>query len=75
MEDQKVEIEPEHWTKLRELYDSENYLTLSTLQNYIRWSRNEPKEDLKIYSLNGDWSDGTFVIVVYLLKRFFSQSK
>lgn len=68
MDDRLVEIEPGCWTKLRCLYDSKNYLTLSTLDNYIRWNQNELAiEDVKIYSLNGDWSDGTFVIVVCFL--------
>ncbi|XP_055920168.1 uncharacterized protein LOC129951846 [Eupeodes corollae] len=61
-----VEIPIEDWPKLRDLYavrklESNSY---SLIQNYINWLNKDPslKESVKIYSLNGDWSDGTFIL-------------
>lgn len=65
MRDQKVEIAPKDWPELRDLYDFKSDLAISTLDNYIRWMEKETTiENLSIYCLNGDWSDGTFVVVV-----------
>lgn len=36
-----------------------------TMDNFVRWIAIEPNiEHLRVYALNGDWSDGTFVVVV-----------
>lgn len=68
MTNQLVKIESKDWPQLRELYlpeTSETILGLSTINNYIRWTADEPQIDnLTIYSLNGDWLDGTFAVVV-----------
>lgn len=65
MEDSLVEIDRRNWTALRDLYSPENpesYLSYSLLDNYIRWSEHEPESvDITFYSLNGDYSDGTFL--------------
>lgn len=68
MENQAVKIECEDWTSLRALYlpeTPETILGLSTISNYIRWNdKDSPIHNLDVYSLNGDWSDGTFVVIV-----------
>lgn len=65
MEDQKIEIDSEDWPKLCALYQSNTDPAKTTIDNYIRWINEESKIDnLVIYSLNNDWSDGTFVVVV-----------
>lgn len=68
MENKLVIIEREEWENLRELYLPEKpgtILGLSTISNYIRWSKMCPQiDDLTIYCLNGNWSDGLFVVVV-----------
>ncbi|XP_037044530.1 uncharacterized protein LOC119080340 [Bradysia coprophila] len=67
MENQVVEIDCEKWIDLRALYlpeSTETILGLSTLNNFIKWNDKEsPIPNLTIYSLNGDWSDGTFVLI------------
>lgn len=41
---------------------SKNYLSSSLLDYYIRWLEQSPESlDIVLYSLNGDWSDGTFL--------------
>lgn len=68
MENHLVAIESEQWESLKSLYLPETpdtILGLSTISNYARWiQQNQHIENLSIYSLNGDWSDGTFVVVV-----------
>lgn len=68
MENRLVKIETEKWTSLKSLYlpeTAETILGLTTISNYIRWMQQDRHIDnLAIYSLNGDWSDGTFVVVV-----------
>ncbi len=74
MANQLVKIDSENWEQLKSIYlpeTPETILGLSTIKNYIRWKRNDPQIDnnFVIYSLNGDWTDGTFAVVVsfYLL--------
>lgn len=68
MSDKLVEIESENWAALRNLYSAEDPNTIyahCTVDNYIRWLETEPQQkDWFIYSLNGDWSDGTYAVVV-----------
>lgn len=58
------------WDKLRDKFapnNSESFLGFSTIDFYIRLLESEPnlpEAVTEIYCLNGDWSDGTFVIVV-----------
>lgn len=61
---------------LRALYEKDwpnNLVGYHTVDNYIRWYEKLPDiKNLECFSLNGDWSDGTFLIIV----RFhFSISK
>lgn len=68
MSDKLVEIESENWPALRDLYSANDPSTIyahCTVDNYIQWLEKEPlQKDWFIYSLNGDWSDGTYVVVV-----------
>lgn len=68
MKNQLVKIESEKWMALKSLYlpeTPETILGLTTITNYIRWiQQDEFIDNLAIYSLNGEWSDGTFVVVV-----------
>lgn len=63
-----VKIECKDWASLRALYlpeTPETVLGLTTISNFIQWNEREsPLKNLSIYSLNGDWLDGTFVVVV-----------
>lgn len=67
-------IKSENWLQLKALYlpeTPETILGLSTINNYIRWNELDSKIDnLVFYSLNGDWSDGTFAVVVCKSKLF-----
>lgn len=66
--DELVEIPPVEWQSLQELFKVNwpaNVVAFYTIQNYINWFKKEPNlPNIKIYSLNGDWSDGTYIIVV-----------
>lgn len=68
MTDQIVEIESKDWKNLRDLFLKEwpnNEVGYYTINNFIRWIEIEPNtKNLHIFSLNGDWSDGTFAVIV-----------
>lgn len=68
MVDKLVEIGSENWASLRNMYavdDPNTYYAHCTVENYIKWLEKEPgTHDWHIYSLNGDWSDGTYLVVV-----------
>lgn len=68
--DKLVEILFDDLPKLRDLYLPDwpkNMMGYSTIDNYINWLQLDSNiKHLHIYSLNGDWSDGTYVIVVSL---------
>lgn len=68
MENQLVQIDCKDWDALKEIYlpeTPETVLGLSTISNYVRWIKQESSiKNLAFYSLNGDWSDGTFVVLV-----------
>ncbi|XP_055918700.1 uncharacterized protein LOC129950806 [Eupeodes corollae] len=61
-----VEIPFEDWPKLRDLYVKRNLESNSfyLFQNIINWLNKDPslEKSVKLYSLNGDWSDGTFIL-------------
>lgn len=63
-----VEIKPSEWKKLRDLYTSNwplDIIGYFTVDNFIRWYEKDPNvKNLKFYSLNDDWSDGTFICLV-----------
>lgn len=71
---QLVKVNHADWPALRDLYQSdwpEHFLGFSTVDTFIRWTEQQPDiKNLAIYSLNGNWADGTFVCVVniYLKK-------
>lgn len=68
MEEKLIDIPKEAWCKLRDLYLKDwpnNVMAYYTLDNYIKWIEMDSTIDnLLVYSLNGDWSDGTFVLIV-----------
>ncbi|XP_055838916.1 uncharacterized protein LOC129906945 [Episyrphus balteatus] len=62
-----VKIPYKDWPKLRDLYVNRKLESNSfnMIQNFINWLQKDPtleEESVKLYSLNGDWSDGTFII-------------
>lgn len=65
-----VEIPFNKWSELRDLYTKKgptNLLPYSLLQNYLSWYKQDcdyVNQTVKVFSLNGDWSDGTFALVV-----------
>lgn len=68
MSDHLVEIDQKEWPKLRDLYKakgSNRYVAYMTISNYIRWFEQDPNlKHIKFYSLNGDFSDGSFIVIV-----------
>lgn len=68
MANRLVEIERKDWPKLRDLYQADgirSYIAFTTIQNYICWFEQDPHiKHVKFYCLNGDFSDGTFVVTV-----------
>lgn len=71
--DKLVIISQSHWETLRDLYLTNwptNILGYYTIDNYIRWIEKLPTiKDLFLYSLNGEWSDGTYAVVVCYKKK------
>lgn len=71
MTDKLIEIPSGDWEQLRELFKTnwpENIISYYTIDNFIRWFKQNPNiQHLNVYSLNGDWSDGTFLIMVSFL--------
>lgn len=68
MQDKICEVPPTQWVELRDMFAADwprNIYAYNLLENYLQWRERDPKiKNLKVYSLNGDWSDGTFVVVV-----------
>lgn len=68
MSDCSVEIDRDDLIALKNLYlsdGSKSYIGYTTLDNYIRWFQQDPSvKHIKVFCLNGDFSDGTFVITV-----------
>ena len=66
-----VEISRSDLPKLQDLYLRdwpENIIGFYTLNNFIIWSNIDPNiKNLSFYSLNGEWNDGTFLIVVSII--------
>lgn len=66
-----VEIPPNKWPALRDLYikRKDNAACYNLLQTFIKWKDNDSEMPVTIYSLNGDWeSDGTFIAQVNKIK-------
>lgn len=74
-ENHLVEIPKENWPELRDLFKPnwpENILGYSTIDNYCRWNEKDSNiKNLVIYSLNGDWSDGTYLVIVSYEQIFY----
>lgn len=72
MIDNLTEIDRQDLPFLQALYTRdrpENYITFMTIDNYIRWFKQDPDvKNIKFFCLNGDFSDGTFVVTVSPLK-------
>lgn len=68
MTDRLVEVERKDLLALKSLYNpnvSLSYIAYTTIENYIRWFERDPDvKHIKVFCLNGDFSDGTFVIIV-----------
>lgn len=69
--DRLVEITRKDLQILKKLYalnaNAQNYVSYTTIENYIRWFERESYlKHVKVYCLNGSFSDGTFVIIVSL---------
>lgn len=77
MTDQLVEINPKDLQNLKTLYTPDglkSYIAYMTIDNYIRWFEQNPNvKHIKFFSLNGDFSDGTFVVTVDILCNLFTQ--
>lgn len=70
MTDHLVEIQYNDLWKLKKLYTPDGSKGFSiaymTIENYTRWIVQNPEEskNIKFFCLNGDFSDGTFVVTV-----------
>lgn len=68
MSDTLADIPSKYWTELRDLYKADwplNLISYYTIDNIIRWLNDDsPVNHLRVCCLNGDWSDGTFAIIV-----------
>lgn len=68
MPDHLVEIERKDLPNLLNLYTPDgykSYVAYMTIENYIRWfAQDSNLKHVKVFCLNGDFSDGTFVVTV-----------
>lgn len=68
MEDFVVEIVQKERHILRDLYaqnKKEHYLAYATIENFIQLiDQNQNEKHVKLFCLNGDFSDGTFIAIV-----------
>ena len=68
MSDALLTIPSTEWPHLRDLYLvnwPENCYGFYTIDNYVKWmEKGANLGKYQIYCLNGDWSDGTFIIEV-----------
>lgn len=69
--DRLVEIPVEDLSKLRNLYkssqnDGRTHIAYGSIDIYMRWLELDPTATtyIKFYCLNGDFSDGTFIVIV-----------
>lgn len=73
MTDRLVEIQRKDLSVLCDLYiqsGTKNYISYTTIDNYIRWFQQDPNvKHIKVFCLNGDFSDGTFVITVSMIEN------
>lgn len=69
MADRLVEIQYSDLPALKKLYTpdgSKSYIAYMTIDIYTRWLEQDPDESkyIKFFCLNGDFSDGTFIVTV-----------
>lgn len=68
MTDQLVEVPRSEWVNLRDLFKADwplNIVGYKTVDSYLQYTAQHPSlKYLQILSLNGDWTDGTFILVV-----------
>lgn len=69
MGDKLTEIARSGLPSLKELYTPnrtfETYLTYRMIDNYIKWfAQDSNLQEIKFFCLNGDFTKGTFVVVV-----------
>lgn len=66
--DNLVKIGRKKLPKLRSLFaknEEKRFFAYMVINNYIRWFEQDPDlEYLNFFCLNGDFSDGTFVVTV-----------
>lgn len=67
--DRLFEITRKDLEILKKLYaingNAQNYVSYTTIDNYLRWfEKDSHLKHVKIYCFNGNFSDGTFVIIV-----------
>lgn len=83
--DRLVEIPSKDLSTLRNLYKSpENgsrtHIAYESIDVYIRWLEQDPNANMyiKFYCLNGDFSDGTFIVIVsirFVVKKRAERAK
>lgn len=71
--DHLVEIQQKDLSTLKDMYASKDgsrtHIAYATIDTYIRWLKKDPKASayIKFYCLNGDFSDGTFIVIVSII--------
>lgn len=72
--DRLVEIQQRDLLTLRNMYTSsevgsKTHIAYETIDTYIRWLEKDPIANnyIKFYCLNGDFSDGTFIVIVSIV--------
>lgn len=76
-EDKIIEIPRSDLPQLRDLFKQDwpkHIIGHDLVNNYIRWFEQDPNfDEAKFYALNGDCSDGTFIVIVstILVKFYF----
>lgn len=74
MENKLTEISIEDLKRLRDLYTPDgmkSYTAFVTIDSYLRWNDEDPgakNGNIKFFSLNGDISGGTFLVVVSFIE-------
>lgn len=68
MQDRLVRINPEDLELLKNLYegcDVQSYVSYMTIKNHIQWIEvNQKSKEVNFFALNGDFTDGTFIVIV-----------
>ena len=79
MIDALKKIPQSEWENLRDLYLAswpETCYGYYAIDNYVQWKRKGISlENFHIFCLNGDWSDGTFIIEVSGCRRRVTDQK